>query len=161
MGKKLSIIVMSLLAVSLMGCTQSAPDKDYEAKTQEVAGKENPPIEVQDLEILEQGFVYTVDEWDYAYASFGVIIENPNTDYAFTNTKARVSVKDSAGVILATQDYYINQMLPEEIYGFGDSIEIVGEAAEVAVTLIDGELVFSRFFICGLFSFKSYPGESC
>lgn len=139
MNKAVMVVAAGFLAFSLAGCTQSAPSKDFEAEPQEVNQKEAPPVEVQELKILEQGFNYSVDEWDNAFASFGVIVENPNTDYAFTGTKVRVSVKDSAGTLIATQEYYLDQMLPEEVYGFGDIILVTDEVSDVEITLIDGK----------------------
>ncbi len=101
------------------------------------ATTEDDPAESVTLELVQQGFseVQAYDE-----VAFGFIVENPDVDNAVINTEYRVAVYEGDAE-LATDDGYLDYVLPGQRVGVGGSIFIPSDrnAHSVVIVLTPGE----------------------
>lgn len=76
-----------------------------------------PTIKPEDLVIIAQGFGQ--DEQEVGY---GFILENPNQNLAFENSKYQIAAYDSNDTVVETESSYIELILPGQKLGIGGSI---------------------------------------
>ncbi len=102
--------------LSQSGQAESAPEGDY-----------------QDVEIVESG--YTIKD---TYATYGVVLHNPNQDVAAKNVRVEATVRAADGSILATHDSRIRFIAAGDTISFGNDGMIgweqgVGETLELKI----------------------------
>lgn len=81
------------------------------------------PADGQALELLSQG----VGSGEFG-SGFGILVRNPNTGYALENSRYRITAFDAAGNVVATDEGYIEVLLPGQTLGIGGSLFAAGDA---------------------------------
>lgn len=73
------------------------------------------------LVLSKQGFGYSSD---FGFLGYGFIVENPNANQAFEQSLFQVAIYDDSGVVIGTDDGYINLLSRGEKLGVGGDISI-------------------------------------
>lgn len=81
------------------------------------------PADGQALELLGQG----VGSSEFG-SGFGILVRNPNTGYALENSRYRITGFDAAGNVVATDEGYIEVLLPGQTLGIGGSLFAAGDS---------------------------------
>lgn len=93
---------------------------------------EEIPTDASNIELLKYGF----GQDDFS-TGFGMLIENPNTDYSVEGSQYHLTVYSSDGKVLTTQGNFISILYPEQILGVGGDISFV---REVEIDKIDFQI---------------------
>jgi hypothetical protein len=79
-------------------------------------GWKDAPADAQELSVTKQGFGQ-----EDTQVGYGALIQNPNGSYAVENSQYHINVFDANGMLLSTDEGYINTLLPSETLGVGGS----------------------------------------
>ena len=95
-------------------------ENDEEALFEKLLAEENtaeplPDGDYKEVEIMESG--YTIKD---TYATYGVVLHNPNQDVAAKNVRIEAIVRDADGTILATHDSRIRFIAAGDTISFGN-----------------------------------------
>lgn len=121
MKKTISILTGAVLAVALAGCSGGTADSGQEAaqapqpESTAPAVAESSSNDPLPLELMESGYTVSED----GYVSYGVGIENPNTNFEAEFPVIQITGKDADGKIVFSDDQTLMFMLPGAEYYFG------------------------------------------
>ena len=104
------------------------------------------------IEVMEIGFGQ-----DAYSASYGFVVENPNSNYAISNSQYYITAYNQDGTVAITDEGIINLLLPNQVLGVGgylqSSIVDFGEIDQVVVQIQEGLYIESGSY--PLFSYEN------
>ena len=103
---------------SASGDTSTAIEQSDEANSQEsVVEEEQPAVEeIKDIEVAEVGYSIS----DSGYLHYGIKLHNPNETWGAGFPVVHITCKDTSGAIVSSDEWTLNQLLPQETAVFGN-----------------------------------------
>ena len=107
----LSIVMLSVLLLSFVGCGQ-----DSKSIVQNNNNVENQNSEkTQQIEMKDAGWIVVDNEWLYYYVN----LYNPNDDFVIEFPSFRITAKDANGMVLETEDQTCSVIYPKQDFIYG------------------------------------------
>ncbi len=162
------VVEEALASSSLPGSKPLATSEDNSATFQplsgalpliQLAGQSQPRLEPTTalLTVIKRGFSQKQDWVAYAFT-----VNNPNPDFAVTNSEYRIELYDKVGKLLSTESEFIALILPDQNLGIAGSLNLNDESrvSTIVVNLSDGDVIQDvdfPVFAVGRANF--HPGE--
>ena len=129
MRKKIAFMLLVFLVVFVTACSGKphSSTNSIDNGTNSVHNVSTPEsTDPSDLIIVESGYSINDSGYGNIYAHYGIIINNPNTDFVASLPSITITAKGSDGAILGTSEQYLFSIAPEDTVSFGGQIDCNG-----------------------------------
>lgn len=115
MKKLVTIVISGALAVTLCGCASgSAQSTNDETSSSATASATTNSTEPTAIVLKESGYNIT----ENGYVQYGVLLDNPNSDYGAKFCKVTIVGKKTDGSIVFSTDQVLSDIIPEQQYAY-------------------------------------------
>jgi hypothetical protein len=121
-SRLLLFVTLLILVLVSVGCASTKAPDGTASTTEPAAPTASLETSPTPLELVETG--YRVFDERRIGVNYGFLLKNPNTDAGAESVTVRMTMRDAAGAVLATQDEVVERIMP------GATVALGGEGAD-------------------------------
>lgn len=108
---------LAVLLLAAVGCTSPATPNGAAPVARPGTSATAPATPPSPLEVVESGYRVT-GQGNYS-VEYGIVLKNPNATVGAVSPTVRITMRDSAGSVVATEDVVLNRIMPGATLAWG------------------------------------------